>query len=237
MAEKPLKNQDIVDMLSELRKETPEYPPELLRSRKTAFQKKVIDLNISGDNQSGKGGKTGGFGGQTGGGGVKWAGLSGGATATGSSTKTAVAIGLVVVLLTMVYLLRAQIVEVLVENEIIKVEETTSPSIIFAPTEQATATPTPPVFRVLGTEDEATNNGSGNGGGGTAPGSGDNNNSSGNNNEGVPVTGNNPDLVTATPSPGLSQSPRTPTPEPPRGLVGRLQFLVCVLRNGADQCR
>ena len=236
MADKPLKNQDIVDMLSELRKETPEYPPELLRSRKTAFQKKVIDLNISGDSQSGKGGTTGGYGGQTGGG-ITRVGLSGGAAATGSTTKTAVAIGIVVVLLTMVYLLRAQIVEVLVENEIIKVEETTSPSIIFAPTEQATATPTPPVFRVLGTEDEATNNGSGNGGGGTAPGSGDNNNSSGNNNEGVPVTGNNPDLVTATPSPGLSPSLRTPTPEPPRGLVGRLQFLVCVLRNGADQCR
>ena len=231
MAEKPLKNQDIVDMLSELRKETPEYPPELLRSRKTAFQKKVIDLNIFGDNQSGKGGKTGGFGRQAGGGGVQWAGLSGGATATGSSTKTAVAIGVVVVLLTMVYLLRAQIVEVLVENEIIKVEETTAPSIEFVPTEQATATPTPPVFRVPATEDEATNNGSGNGAGSAAPGSGDNNNS------GESITGSNPALVTATPNPGISQAPRTPTPEPPRGLVGRLQFLVCVLRNGADQCR
>ena len=237
MAEKPLKNQDIVNMLSELRKETLEYPPELLRSRKTAFQKKVIDLNISGGNQSGKGGKTRGFGGQAGGGGIKWAGLSGGATATGSSIKTAVAIGIIVVLLTMVYLLRAQIVEVLVENEIIKVEETTSPSIIFAPTEQATATPTPPVFRAPATEDEATNNGSGNGAGSAAPGSGDNNNSGGTNNGGESVTGSNPDLVTATPHPGISQNPRTPTPEPPRGLVGRLQFLVCVLRNGADQCR
>jgi hypothetical protein len=236
MAEKPLKNQDIVDMLSELRKETPEYPPELLRSRKTAFQKKVVDLNISGGNQSGKG-VTGGFGGQTSGGGIKWAGLSGGATATGSSTKTAVAFGVIVVLLTMVYLLRAQIVEVLVENEIINVEETAAPSIEFAPTEQATATPTPPAFRVPATEDEATNNGSGDGVGGVAPGSGDNNNSGGTNSGGESITSSNPDLVTATPNPGISQAPRTPTPEPPRGLVGRLQYLVCVLRNGADQCR
>ena len=237
MANKTLRNQDIVEMLSELRNETPEYPPELIRSRKTTFLKRAVDLKISGEGQSGKGGGQGGAGGQKGGGGVTWAELSGGAAATGSSSKMAIAVGVVVVLLAAAFLFRDQIVDILEENKIINVEETAASSIALAPTEQATATPTALAFGAPSGV-EATKDAPGNAGNlaATEAASGLGNNGNSGNNGGGPATGSDPYPITATPPPGLSQNPGTPTPPPPQGLVGRLRFLVCVLRNGADGC-
>jgi hypothetical protein len=233
MAKKSLKQKDIVDMLSELRNETPEYPPELMRSRKTTFIKRVVDLKISGTSQDGKGGYKGGDDGPKWGGGVTWEELSGGAAATGSSTKTMIAIGIVVALLTAAFLFRNQIVELLVENEIINVAETAAPSIASTPTERATATPTPtaPLFGAppSGTEATKAAPGSGNNDSGGAPGGG---NGSG----GVSGGSNNSDDTEATPTPGVIRNLGTPTPPPPDGIVGRLRFLVCVLRYGAADC-
>ena len=68
MPEKSFKEQDIVQLLSKLREETPEYPSSLVKARKESFLKKVLDISASGEGQDeGDSGKHGGGEGQKGG--------------------------------------------------------------------------------------------------------------------------------------------------------------------------
>ena len=60
MAKEPLKNQDIAELLSKLRDETPEYSPELMKSRKTRFLERMDDIKASAGDQSGSDRYTGG---------------------------------------------------------------------------------------------------------------------------------------------------------------------------------
>jgi hypothetical protein len=234
MDKRPLNDQEIIEMLAKLREETSEYPPELMKSRKATFIKRVAEMKDAGANQSGSDRYQGGAGGQSGWGGGALSAAGTGAATTESSTNTAIIIGIVIVLLTVAYLFRNQIVELLVENEIINVEETATPAVESLLLESATETPAPQAFGALPSETRTAKPASGFGA---------------DNKEGVPVTGSGsgssgsdggqgvgPSLSTPTPLPGLSQNLPTPTSSPPKGLIGRLRFLVCILRSGAENC-
>ncbi len=123
MPEEPLEHQEIVRLLGKLKEETPDYPTELLEERKYSFMKQIVDLKISSEGPTGRGGTANS--GKPGGSGAA---LGGGATFFGISLKAAFAIGAVIVLLTAAYLFRDQIVHFLAENEIISTEGIRCPS-------------------------------------------------------------------------------------------------------------
>jgi len=129
MPKRPIENKDLVELLSKLKEETPEYP-ELVKARKRSFLKQASDFNVSKGDQ---GGGTSGDGGSSG-----TSGLSGssgsGATSSGGiatigfgiSLKTALTFGAIVLLLTGTYVFREKIVSYLDENNIINIEESTT---------------------------------------------------------------------------------------------------------------
>ena len=149
MATKPLKDKEIIELLARLSEETPEYPPELMRSRKAGFFKRVDELKASGGGEGGDHSRYKSSGNSLlGGSGGSGAALGGGGSATTTfSTKSALVVGLIVVLLTLAYLFRNQIIDFLAENEIIPVQETAVPSLVSMadqPTETPTASPPSP---------------------------------------------------------------------------------------------
>lgn len=209
-----INSRELIRLLSKLKSETPEYPTDLLEARKSVFLKRVVDLKISGEGKSREGGHQRGEEGQEGGSGGAWAALKSGTAITGFSTKTTIAVGIVVVLLTAAYLFRDQIVDFLEENEIINVEETAAPPIPSTPTGLVITTPTVGTIPTFGEPSSgivAT--------------------------EAAPGVNDSPDRTKVIPPPGLSQKPGTPTPPTPEGLAGRLRFLICVLRSGGENCR
>ena len=236
MAKKPLNDQEIIELISKLREETPEYPPELMKSRKSGFLERVAELKDSGSDRGGGGRYGGGSGGDSE---IRWSasGALGGGTATsGFSTKTALFIGLAVVLLTLAYLFRNQIVDFLAENEIITVQETATPTCESLSAVQK-ETPTATILSGSGApaDSETPRAGAASSGLGTmtpaAPGFGDGNG------EGVPVTGDSGEPTQTTQTPGFSRPTATPTPKSPdNSITGRLRYIVCILRGGGDDC-
>jgi hypothetical protein len=138
MPEEPLERQDIIELLAKLKAETPDYPADLVEARKAAYLKQIVEIQISRKDQGGEAGKRGRAGGGSGSG----AALGGGTLAQGISLKAAIAVGVVIAMLTAAYLFRDQIVDFLAENNIINVEETATPSIAPAPAGPATEMPT-----------------------------------------------------------------------------------------------
>lgn len=233
MANKPLKDQEIVELLNKLKEQTPDYPPELSESRKTGFMKQVAELRDSGSDKSGKGGSGSGDNSQ-----ISWSasgGLGGGSAATGLSTKSALMIGFVVVLLTLAYLFRAQIVDFLEENDIITVEETAAPTLVSL-VAQPTETPTVlfPFDGDAPTTPDAPDSGGPSSGTAGAP---DSSGSGESNQDGIPVTSGDSESSQATPTQTVVPRPPTPTPRPPdNSITGRLRFIVCILRGGGESC-
>ena len=138
MPNEPLERQDIIELLAKLKAETPDYPADLVEARKSAYLKQIVEIQISRKDQGGEAGKRGAAGGEGGSG----AALGGGTLAQGISLKAAIAVGVVIAMLTAAYLFREQIVDFLAENNIINVEETATPSIAPAPAGLATEIPT-----------------------------------------------------------------------------------------------
>jgi hypothetical protein len=138
MSEEPLERQDIIELLAKMKAETPDYPADLVEARKAAYLKQIVEIQISRKDQGGEAGKQGRAGGGSGSG----AALGGGTLAQGISLKAAIAVGVVIAMLTAAYLFRDQIVDFLAENNIINVEETATPSIAPAPAGPATEMPT-----------------------------------------------------------------------------------------------
>lgn len=81
MPEKSLEHKDIVQLLAKLKEETPEYPAELVKSRKESFLKQVLDTSLSGE------GKDDGNGGDNEGQGPKGASGSSDSSGVGKSGK------------------------------------------------------------------------------------------------------------------------------------------------------
>ena len=138
MSEEPLERQDIIELLAKLKAETPDYPADLVEARKAAYLKQIVEIQISRKDQGGEAGKQGRAGGGSGSG----AALGGGTLAQGISLKAAIAVGVVIAMLTAAYLFRDQIVDFLAENNIINVEETSTAPIVPAPAGLATEAPT-----------------------------------------------------------------------------------------------
>lgn len=91
MADMPPDFQRIIELLSTLKAETPEYPAHLLEARKIAFLKQAATLNIPGKGQGGEGGQQGGGGSGTA--------LGGSTTAQGIILQSLIALGLVAAML------------------------------------------------------------------------------------------------------------------------------------------
>ena len=58
----PSNHQDIVELLSKLKEETPDYPAELLNARKDSFLKQDVNRKISKEDQNSGCGLQGGVG-------------------------------------------------------------------------------------------------------------------------------------------------------------------------------
>jgi hypothetical protein len=150
-----LEHQEMVRLLARLKEETPEYPADLLDARKYSFLKQIVDLKLSAEGQPGG---TAGPGGAGRPGAALKAG-AGGATILGLPLKAAIAIGMVILMLTAGYLFREQIVEFLAENGLINTAETAAPPLASTPEDPAHGTPaaaTPPTFGPPASGGEAT---------------------------------------------------------------------------------
>lgn len=189
MPEEPLERQDIIELLAKLKAETPDYPADLVEARKAAYLKQIVELQISRKDQGGEAGKRG----RAGGGGGSGAALGGGTLAQGISLKAAIAVGVVIAMLTAAYLFREQIVDFLAENNIINVEETSTAPIVPAPAGSATEAPT---LR-------------------------------------APSSGNGATEA----APGFGRSPATPTAPVGGSPFNVLEYLICVLQHGTENCQ
>jgi hypothetical protein len=113
-AEKPMKPEEIINLLSKLKDETPDYPAEMLAGRKAAFLKQVVNIKIDGKGQGGEGGQQGGS---------PSAASSGGAASPGMLLQALVGFSVVAAMLTAAFALREKIVEALQENEVLVRDE------------------------------------------------------------------------------------------------------------------
>lgn len=242
MANKTIDNQDIIRLLGKLKEDTPEYPSNLVEARKHSFLKQIVDVQISSQGRNKDDNRGGGIGGQKGGSGSSrgaggsGAALGGESTLLGFSLKAMLAIGAVVAMLTAAYLYRDQIVEYLAENEIISSQESASSPFDSSSDGLAQVTPTAftaPTFGAPGAGSAGTQVASGAGTIATKPAPGSGNNSP----AGTPGSGNSPGLSAPTPDKSLGSKTVTPTPQGEGGLAGALQYLVCILRGGAESCK
>ena len=213
MPEEPLSHQEIVELLSKLRDETPEYPAELEEARKFSYLKQIVEIEISRRDQGGNGGKQVGAGGA----GASGAALGGRTTFLGFSLKTVIVFVAAIAVLTAAYLFRDQITNYLAENNIIRVEATATPVDTSPSVDLTTATPTAGTASASGTGTAAT--------------------------EAVPSSGTNSPIGTPvgtelSPGQDSRQVQGTPTPSVPDSPIRNVfQYLVCVLQHGAKACR
>jgi len=192
MPKKPIENKDLIELLSVLKEETPEYP-DLVKARKKLFLKQASDFNVSKGNQ---GGGTSGAGGSSGTSGSNGSGAtSSGGIATigfGISLKSALTFGAIVLLLTGAYVFREKIVSYLDENNIINIEE---PATELAPSFEDNNTPE----------------------------------------SGIIGEGSNTD--TGSPEPETIQVTPKPTNSEQSEPISGFEYLICVLRYGAENCK
>ena len=205
MPKASLEHQDIVELLAKLKDATPDYPPDLVETRKASYLKKIVEIELSRKEQGGGGGKGGSAGSSK-------AALGGGAAAQGLSFKAAIAVGLLVAMLTATYLFRDQIVNFLEENNIIA-EETATPLVVPAP---AGLTTEIPPFNGSSTGVELTGN---------IPGFETDN------------LGGTPENATESPGHGFDQTPGTPTPQDRGSPFNVFQYLICILQPEAASCQ
>jgi len=117
---------EIVNLLSKLKNETPEYPSDLLAARKAAFIEQAVGIQFNGPKQGGKGGGDGGSSSLGGSGGP--GALGGMSTAQGFLLQAVVGVWIIAGMLTAAYVFRDQIIDLLQDNGIV-VEMTQAPSI------------------------------------------------------------------------------------------------------------
>lgn len=110
---------EIINLLSKLKNETPEYPSDLLAARKAAFIQQAIAIQFNGPKQGGKGGGDGGSSslGGSGGSGA----LGGMSTAQGFLLQAVIGVWIIAGMLTAAYVFRDQIIDLLQDNGIVEV--------------------------------------------------------------------------------------------------------------------
>jgi hypothetical protein len=117
--EKLMKPEEIINLLSKLKDETPGYPAEMLAGRKAAFLKQAVNIKIDGKGQGGEGGQQGGGSSAVSG---------GGAASPGVFLQALVGISIVAAMLSSAYMFRDQIVNVLQETEVVAQQESSQSS-------------------------------------------------------------------------------------------------------------
>ena len=132
-------SKEIVELLSRLKAETPDYPAHLLAARKNSFLNQAASLKIQGKGQGGEGGQQGSSGGTSSSGTA----LGGSTTVQGIILQAVIGFGLVATMLigmlTGNYLFSDQISDGLEEDIVAGIE---SPASTILPVPDASATPT-----------------------------------------------------------------------------------------------
>lgn len=213
MPEEPLTHQEIVELLSKLRDETPEYPADLEEARKFSYLKQIVEIEISKRDQGGSGGKQAGAGGA----GASGAALGGGTTFLGFSLKTVIVFVAAIAVLTAAYLFRDQITNYLAENNIIRVEATATPVDTSPSVGPTTATPSAGTASALGSGTAVT--------------------------EAAPSLETNSPIGTpvgtkSSPGQDSGQAQGTPTLSAPDSPIRNIfQYLICVLQHDGEYCK
>ena len=218
MPKQPIEHKDLVELLSILKEETPEYPTDMIRTRKVSFLKQGLDIRVSGADNGGGTSGAGGSSGMSGSGGSSGSGAA--TIGFGISLKSALTFAAIFVLLTSTYVFRERIVSFLDENNIINIEETASPLIASTTDDQPTESAmenTSPYIAESATE--------------STPGFEDNYTPGHDNN------GDNSNARTGTPEPDTIQVTPTPTNSDQSGPASVFRYLVCILRNGGGNCK
>lgn len=125
MLERSLEPNDIINLLSKLKAETPGYPSDLLAARKAAFLEQVVTLKYDGP---GKGGKGGGDSGSLSGGSSGSGMLGSLSTAQSILLQAVIGVWIIAAMLSAAYVFRTQIIDLLQEYGIVSVEVTQVPS-------------------------------------------------------------------------------------------------------------
>jgi len=114
---------DVVNLLSRLKANTPDYPSDLMTARKAAFLGQIATTNFGSPGQGGKGGGDGGslFNGSS-----VFGGMS---TAQGIILQAVIGVWIIAAMLTAAYVFRNQIIDLLQDYGIVTVEITQLPSI------------------------------------------------------------------------------------------------------------
>jgi hypothetical protein len=143
-------SKEIIELLSRLKAETPDYPAHILAARKNSFLNHAATLKIQGKGQGGEGGQQGGSGGS----GASGTALGGSTTVQGIILQAIIGLGIVATMLigmlTGNYLFRDQVSDRL-EEDIVVVIESSAPTILPAsgtsetPTEDVPGVATPEV--------------------------------------------------------------------------------------------
>lgn len=123
MIERSPNPNDIINLLSKLKAQTPDYPSDMLAARKAAFISQIATTNLG---SLGRGGKGGGDGGSLSNGSGMFGGMS---TAQGIMLQAVIGVWIIAAMLTAAYVLRDRIVDLLQDYGIVSVEITQIPSI------------------------------------------------------------------------------------------------------------
>lgn len=107
MSKKPLNPEEITNLFSKLKAETPEYPSEMMAARKAAFLKQAVNIKIDMKGQGGKGGHQGGSSGSSG------AALGGGTAAPGTFLQALIGISIIAAMFLAAFAYREQINDIL----------------------------------------------------------------------------------------------------------------------------
>lgn len=123
MIERSPNPNDIINLLSKLKAQTPDYPSDMLAARKAAFLGQVATANFDG---LGRGGKGGGDGGSLSNGSSIFGGMT---SAQGIMLQAVIGVWIIAAMLTAAYIFRAQIIDLLQDYGIVSVQMTQIPSI------------------------------------------------------------------------------------------------------------
>lgn len=153
MTQQSIHSNEIINLLSMLKDQTPDYPSDLMAARKAALMKQVVTIRMD---KSGRGGKGGGDGGGSLSGGHGGAGALGGmSTAQSILVQAVIGVWIIAAMLTAAYVFRDEIIGLLQDYGIVSVQMTQVPFIDSpvpapeSPAEEIISSETPPAEIIL----------------------------------------------------------------------------------------
>jgi len=133
---KTLNPEEITDLLSKLKNETPDYPSDMMAARKAAFLKQAVNIKIDTKGQGGEGGQQGGSGGSG-------TALGGGTAAPGMLLQALIGISVVAAMFLAAYAYRDQLTDAFGGDEIAVQENTSQAVPISSPLAPVTSSEAP----------------------------------------------------------------------------------------------